>query len=68
VQVHVGPCIVTLDEGRSDQDGKSLVTRLRAPFVNPKGFRLTIDRKGFFSELGKLLGMPVRLSTSFGWM
>ena len=32
-------------------------TRMRAPFVNPEGFRFTIYRKGFFSDLGKLLGM-----------
>jgi hypothetical protein len=57
VQAHVGPWIVTLDVGRSDEDGKSLVTRLRAPYVNPEGFRFTIYRKGFFSDLGKLLGM-----------
>jgi hypothetical protein len=57
VQAHVGPWIVILDEGRSDQDGKSLVTRLRAPYVHPEGFRFTIYRKGVFSELGKLLGM-----------
>ena len=32
-------------------------TRMRAPYVNPEGFRFTIYRKGFFSDLGKLLGM-----------
>ena len=57
VQAHVGPWTVTLDVGRSDEDGKSLVTRLRAPYVNPEGFRFTVYRKGDFSELGKLLGM-----------
>jgi len=57
VQAHVGPWIVTLDIGRSDEDGKSTVTRLRAPYVNPEGFRFTIYRKGFLSDLGKLLGM-----------
>ena len=30
---------------------------MRAPYVNPEGFRFTIYRKGFFSDLGKLLGM-----------
>jgi hypothetical protein len=25
--------------------------------VNPEGFRFTVYRKGFFSDLGKLLGM-----------
>ena len=57
VQAHVGPWIVTLDVGRSDEDGKTPVTRLRAPYVNPESFRFTIYRKGFFSDLGKLLGM-----------
>ena len=57
VQAHVGPWIVTLDIGRSHEDGKTLVTRLRAPYVNPEGFRFTIDRKSVFSDLGKLLGM-----------
>jgi hypothetical protein len=32
-------------------------TRMRAPYVNPEGFRFTVYRKGFFSDLGKLLGM-----------
>jgi hypothetical protein len=57
VQAHVGPWIVTLDIGKSDEDGKSLVTRLRAPYINPEGFRFTIYRKGILSDLGKLLGM-----------
>ncbi len=57
VQAHVGPWIVTLDVGKSDEDGKSPVTRLRAPYVNPEGFRFTIYRKSVFSDLGKLLGM-----------
>jgi hypothetical protein len=57
VQAHVGPWIVTLDVGRSDEDGKSLVTRLRAPYINPEGFRFTLYRKSVFSDLGKILGM-----------
>jgi hypothetical protein len=38
--------------------GKSHVTytRIRAPFVNPDGFRFNIYRKGIFSGIGKLLG------------
>ncbi|APW59150.1 DUF3137 domain-containing protein [Paludisphaera borealis] len=32
-------------------------TRLRAPFVNPDGFRFTVYRAGFLSGLGKYLGM-----------
>jgi hypothetical protein len=37
--------------------GKAQATRLRAPFVNPDGFRFTVYRKQIFSELGKILGM-----------
>src|SRR3954452_25094370 len=54
VQAHVGPWMVTLD---INKEGDSQATRLRAPYVNPEGFRFTIYRKGLFSELGKLLGM-----------
>ena len=57
VQAQVGPWTVTLDMGTSDEDGESPATRLRAPYINPEGFRFTIYRKGFFSDLGKLLGM-----------
>jgi hypothetical protein len=32
-------------------------TRLRAPYVNADGFRFRVYRAGFFSELGKRLGM-----------
>lgn len=39
--------------------GKSTIpyTRLRAPYVNQDGFRFTIYRKGWFTDLGKWLGM-----------
>src|SRR4051812_21199842 len=58
VQAHVGPWTITLDS-HTESSGESSVTytRIRAPYVNPEGFRFTIYRKGFFSELGKLLGM-----------
>ena len=58
VQAHVGPWTVTLDT-HTVSTGKSSVTytRMRAPYVNPDGLRFTVYRKGFFSELGKLLGM-----------
>ncbi|HEY9226641.1 MAG TPA: hypothetical protein VIP11_08350 [Gemmatimonadaceae bacterium] len=32
-------------------------TRMRAPYVNPDGFRFTIYRRSIFTELGKMLGM-----------
>src|SRR5262245_871079 len=57
VQAHVGAWTVTLDIGASDEDGKTRVTRIRAPYVNPEGFRFTIYRYSVFAELGKLLGM-----------
>ena len=57
VRAHVGPWTVTLDMGTSDEDGESPATRLRAPYINPEGFRFTVYRRGFFSDLGKLLGM-----------
>ena len=39
--------------------GKSTITytRMRAPYVNPDGFRFTVYRKGIFTEIGKWLGM-----------
>jgi len=58
VQAHVGPWTVTLDT-YTESHGESSVTytRMRAPYLNPEGFRFTIYRKGFFSDLGKLLGI-----------
>src|SRR4051812_41206216 len=56
VQAHVGPWTVTLDNGYSDEDGESRTTRLRAPYVNPEGYRFKIYRNGYF-DLGKLFGM-----------
>ena len=58
VQAHVGPWTVILDI-HTVSSGHSHVsyTRMRAPYVNPEGFRFTIYRKGLFSELGKLLWM-----------
>ena len=32
-------------------------TRMRAPYVNPDGFRFTVYRKGLFSGIGKFFGM-----------
>jgi hypothetical protein len=41
----------------SDRYSSTTYTRMRAPFVSRDGFRFTVYRQGFFSELGKLLGM-----------
>ena len=58
VQATVGPWTVTLDTFTvSTQNSKVTYTRMRAPYVNPEGFRFTIYRKSVFSALGKLLGM-----------
>ena len=58
VQVHVEPWTITLDTYTvHTQHSHVTYTRMRAPYVNPEGFRFTIYRKGFFSDLGKLLGM-----------
>jgi hypothetical protein len=48
---------ITLDT-YTVSSGKSHVTytRIRAPFVNPDGFRFNIYRKGIFSGIAKLLG------------
>jgi hypothetical protein len=39
--------------------GKTTIvyTRMRAPYVNPGGFRFTVYRKGVFSGIAKKLGM-----------
>ena len=58
VQVRHGEWMVTLDV-HVVSTGKSAVvfTRMRAPYVNPDGFRFNIYREGFFSEIGKFFGM-----------
>jgi|SRR5271165_2460701 len=58
VQAMVGPWTVTLDTYTvSAQYTQVTYTRMRAPYVNPEGFRFTIYRKGSFSEVGKMLGL-----------
>lgn len=58
VQATHGEWIVTLDT-YVVSTGKAVIvfTRMRAPYVNPGGFRFTVYRKGIFSGLGKMLGM-----------
>lgn len=58
VQAHVKPWTITLDT-HTVSSGESHVTytRMRAPYINPEGFRFTIHRKGVFTDLGKLMGM-----------
>lgn len=64
VQAQAGPWTITLDTytismgAYTESSGKkSTHTRIRAPFVNPDGFRFNVYRKGVLSGLGKLLGM-----------
>jgi hypothetical protein len=58
VQLHVKPWTIFLDTySINTQHSHVTYTRMRAPYVNPEGFRFTIYRKSVFSDLGKLLGM-----------
>jgi len=58
VKLDVDPWTIVLDKHTvSDGENSTTYTRLRAPFLNPAGFRFEIHRKGPFSGLGKLLGM-----------
>ena len=58
IQATHGDWTVTLDT-YVVSTGKTVIvfTRMRAPYVNPGGFRFTVYRKGIFSGLGKMLGM-----------
>jgi len=58
VQATHGAWTITLDT-YTVSTGKSTIvyTRMRAPFVNPEGFRFTVYRKGIFSDIGKWFGM-----------
>lgn len=50
--------------------GKSSITytRIRAPYINKDGFRFTIYRRTFFSEIGKFFGMEdVEIGTDEGF-
>lgn len=59
VTIRHGQWTITLDTFGVPAPGNSThtYTRMRAPYVNPDGFRFRIYRKGFFSDLGKMLGM-----------
>ena len=52
VQASHSGWLITLQE-----QGKYHHTHMRAPFLNPGGFRFTVYPKGIFSELGNSLGM-----------
>jgi hypothetical protein len=58
VQAQVGPWTIVLDTYTvSEGESSTTYTRLRAPFLNPGGFRFATYRKGPFSGMGKLFGM-----------
>jgi hypothetical protein len=58
VQATHGPWTITLDTYTVSNGKTSTVyTRMRAPFVDPEGFRFTVYRKGIFSDIGKWFGM-----------
>ena len=58
VQVTHGEWTVTLDTFAVHTGKVTIVyTRMRAPYVNPDGFRFRVYRGGVFSDLGKLFGM-----------
>src|SRR5205814_63468 len=58
VEVAHGDWTLTLDT-YVVSTGKSamVLTRMRAPYTNPDGFRFTIYRRGMFSDIAKWLGM-----------
>jgi len=58
VQVSHGEWTLTLDT-YVVSTGKTVLhfTRMRAPYINPDGFRFTIYRKGIFSDIAKFFGM-----------
>jgi hypothetical protein len=58
VQVEHGQWTITLDTF-TVSTGKTVMvfTRLRAPYINPDGFRFTIYRRGILSDIGKFFGM-----------
>src|SRR5262245_4131951 len=58
VRARVGEWTVTLDTYVvGDGNTSHAYTRLRAPYVNPDGFRFSVYRKSVFTGLGKLFGM-----------
>ena len=58
VEVSHGQWTLTLDTYAVSTGKVTIVyTRMRAPYVNADGFRFTVYRKGFFSDIGKWLGM-----------
>jgi len=58
VQKQVDRWTILLDTfNRNQGKHNHVVTRLRAPFINPDGFRFTFYQAGPLSALGRVLGM-----------
>src|SRR5687768_1493196 len=58
VQATHGAWTVTLDTYTVSTGKVTVVfTRLRAPYVNPDGFRFTVYRRGMFSDIATRFGM-----------
>lgn len=58
VVAKVGEWTVTLDQFTVPAGTVHIpVTRMRAPFVNPEGFRFSLSSQGLFSAIGKFFGM-----------
>src|SRR5262245_42393798 len=58
VQAEHGQWTVTLDVFVVSTGTSAIpFTRIRAPYVNPDGFRFTIYRRGVFSDVAKWFGM-----------
>ena len=58
VEVRHGEWILTLDTYVVSTGKVTVIyTRMRAPYVNPGGFRFTIYRKGWATNIAKWLGM-----------
>lgn len=59
VEVVHGPWHIIFDTSEAVREEEGyFITRLRAPIVNPKGFRFKAHREGFMSRLGKIVGLP----------
>ena len=58
VQATHGEWTLTLDTYAISTGKTTIVfTRMRAPYVNPDGFRFTVYRKGIFTDIAKRFGM-----------
>jgi hypothetical protein len=58
VQATHGEWTLTLDTYAISTGRTTMVfTRMRAPYVNPDGFRFTVYKKGIFTDLAKRFGM-----------